>query len=209
MTAKTGNAHEPSIRTANTAIGHPSPEVRRRACVHLAAHPSPRHAAVLLPALQDQRPTVVLEAVRALGAMGTIDDTTPLRQLLSRRSEETRLAAAAALMQLGDSAGAAELERLSYSADPGIRRRVAETMGQIPRPAFCATLVRLLDDRVSVMRAALESLPKVVGRDVSLDAGDTAISTTERIGHWKQWVARQSATRVATPAAAESVVPRR
>jgi len=209
LTAISGNADEPSIRMAYMAIGHPAPEVRRRACAHLAAHPSPRHVAVLLPVLQDQRPAVLLEAVRALGAMGTIDDTTGLRQLLSRRSEETRLATAAALMRLGDSAGAAELERLSYSADPRIRRRVAETMGAIPQPAFSATLVRLLDDRVSVMRAALASLPKVVGRDVSLDAVETPISTSTRIGHWKQWVARQTASRVATPGAVESVPPRR
>ena len=208
LTAVANNADEPSIRTAYAAIGHPSPEVRRRACQHLAAQPSPRHVPVLLPVLQDRRQAVLLEAVRALGAVGKIGDTAPLRQLLSRRNEEIRLAAAAALTRLGDSAGAAELERLSYSADPKIRRRVAETMGKIPRPAFSATLVRLLDDRVSVVRAALESLPKVVGRDVSIEAVDTPISTSERIRHWKQWSARQTATRTATHGTVGGVTPR-
>ncbi len=56
LTAVAAEGSEPAIRLAYTAIGHPAAEVRRRACEHLAAHPSPAHAEVLLPALQDANP---------------------------------------------------------------------------------------------------------------------------------------------------------
>ena len=42
-----GDGSEPAIRLAYAAISHPSPEVRRLACEHLAAHADPEHAAVL------------------------------------------------------------------------------------------------------------------------------------------------------------------
>ena len=53
LTAVADDPSEEAARLAYAAIGHPSPEVRRRACEHLAAHPDPRHAKVLTKSLQD------------------------------------------------------------------------------------------------------------------------------------------------------------
>lgn len=187
FTAVAGDPGEPSIRLACAAIGHRSAEVRRRACQHLAAHADPGHAAVLLPVLKDPSPTVVLAAVGALGAGGRLDDTEPLRQLLATDDEPLRAEVAASLAQLGDPAGPAELERLAYSDDPAIRRRVATAMGELGDVQFVPTLIRLLDDRQGVRRAALDGLPKVVGHEVGDDEDGSPKLRAERISQWKQW----------------------
>jgi len=187
-----GDGSEPAARLAYAAIGHPSPEVRRRACEHLAAHPDPQHAEVLLPCLQDDSQSVVVAAVRALAAGGRIDDTRPLRQLLAGTNEQIRLETARALLRLDDPAGAAELERLTYSADPQIRRQVAAAMGDSADPRFTATLIHMLDDEVSVAKAALASLPKVVGKDISRNDAGPSPTTTERFHRWKRWYTEEA-----------------
>lgn len=191
LTAVAGDASEPSIRLAYAAVSHPSAEVRRRACEHLAAHPHPGHAKMLLPALEDRSHAVVLAAVRALGAAGRLDDTEPLRRLLGTTSERLRLETAVALARLGDPAGKAALERLAYSADPKIRCRVAVAMGGTGDTTFTATLIRLLDDRPAVRRAALESLTKTVGRDASESDDQRPAGTSQRVRRWKQWFERR------------------
>jgi HEAT repeat protein len=60
-------------------------------------------------------------------------------------------------------------------------------MGEMPDPAFAPTLIRLLDDQQAVRRAALQSLPKVVGRDVAAPQGQTADDLSQRIELWKRW----------------------
>lgn len=192
LLAVAGDPSEPSIRLAYAAIGHASPEVRRRACEHLAAHPHPQHAAVLLPALQDASHSVVCAAIRALGATGRLDDTEPLRRLSGSTNEQVQLEAGVALVRLGDACGPAALERLAYSNDPIIQRRAAEAMGEVADPSLTPTLIRLLDGQAGVCRAALESLPKTVGRDVAQDDGPPAENTSERIRRWKQWYERHN-----------------
>ncbi len=64
LTAVAGDASEPAARLACAAMSHPDDEVRRRACQHLAAHPSPAYVSVLLPALQDSSQAVVIGALR-------------------------------------------------------------------------------------------------------------------------------------------------
>jgi hypothetical protein len=192
LLAVAGDPSEPSIRLAYAAISHPAPEVRRRACEHLTAHPHPDHAQVLVPALQDPSHAVVCAAARALGAAGRLDDTAPLRRLLGSPNEQLQLEAAVALVRLGDPVGTEALERMAFSKDPVIQRQAAEAMGVSGDPSLTPTLIRLLDARTSVGRAALESLPKTVGRDVSQDGAQPPESTTEQIRRWKQWYQRQS-----------------
>ena len=200
LIAIAGEAAEPANRLAYAAIGHPSPEVRRRACEHLAAHADPRHAKVLTASLQDSNHSVICAAVRALGAAGRIDDLEPLRRLQRSTNEQIRVETALALVQLGDAGGRVALERLAHGRDPKLRRQVAITMGELGDPAFVATLIDMLDDRLTVSRAALASLPKVVGRDVSGDGSFSSPSTSEKMRRWKQWYERQSTLR---PGAAE------
>ena len=94
-------------------------------------------------------------------------------------------------------------------------------MGELPDAGFVSTLVVLLDDRESVRHAALESLPKVVGRDVSQDgepplspAGTSDLSgaatrpaaflsptpsSDEQVRRWKQWYRREQQRSTAAP----------
>jgi HEAT repeat protein len=191
LTAVADDGSEPSVRLAYAAISHPSAEVRRRACDYLAAHPHPGHTKMLVPTLEDHSEAVARAAVRALGAAGRLDDTEPLRRLLGTTSEYLRLETAVALVRLGDPAGRAALERLAYSTDPKVRCRVAVVMGETAEPTFVPTLIRLLDDRPAVRRAALEGLPKTVGRDVSGSEDRLPASTLERVRRWKQWFDRR------------------
>lgn len=188
LTAVGGTGSEGAVRLAAIALGHPSPEVRRRACEYLEAHPAADHAPLLLPLLQDGHEEVVLAAARALGTVGNVDDLAPLRQRLAARSEQVQLEVAIALTRLGDETGAAALERLSYSGDESVRRRVAVAMGETPNTAYLPVLRGFLDDKKqSVRLAALAALPKVVGHDVPVPPGQPAPHMAERVELWKRW----------------------
>ena len=84
------DASEPASRLACAGMSHPADEVRRRACEHLAAHPRPEHRSVLLPALDDPSQAVVLAAIRALGALGRLDDPRPCERRLAPRTSKWR-----------------------------------------------------------------------------------------------------------------------
>jgi hypothetical protein len=58
-------------------------------------------------------------------------------------------------------------------------------MGQVPSPEYKAALIRLLDDQYSIRLAALESLSKVAGDEISAnpEAGGTV---EDRIARWKR-----------------------
>ncbi|MGA2060311.1 MAG: HEAT repeat domain-containing protein [Thermoguttaceae bacterium] len=193
MQAISDDPSQPAIDLAYTAIGNVSAEVRRRACEHLAAHPDPAHVPVLIPALEDKDHAVICAAARALAATGNMSDTKPLRNLLGSMNEDIQLEAALALTRLGDQSGKPALERLAYSRDPAVRARTAQAMGDFPDTAFTATLIHLLNDTQTVARAALSSLPKVVGEDVAQTPGQAPATSTEQILRWKHWHERQSA----------------
>jgi HEAT repeat protein len=185
---------EEAATLACAALGHPASEVRRGACLHLAAHPDRRHAPLLLPALDDSQPLVVCAALEALGA-GGMDDPTPIKRLLNSPSDEIQLAAATALVQLRDAAGKPALERSAYSNDPLIRARAVRAMGKYPDPEFLPILIRLLSDKADVSRSALTSLPQVAGEDVSQPSGQPPASNAERISRWKRWFEREGSGR--------------
>jgi HEAT repeat protein len=187
MQAVANDPREPSIRLAYAGMSHASGEVRRMACEHLATFRDPLHAAQLLPALEDSQRSVVLTAVKALGRPGMIADVKPLERLLGENDRELRLAAAESLVRLGAPSGVLAMERLAHDADPQTRRDAAAAMGALGDPAFVDVLVGMLDDGLGVQFVALESLPKVVGRDVSQDSANPATNTLERISRWKRW----------------------
>jgi HEAT repeat protein len=194
LMAVASDGSEPADRLAYLAIGHPASEVRRRACEHLAAHPSPSHAKVLLPALEDANPAVAIAAVRALGASGGLEDTGPFRRLLGSPNEAMRVEAATSLAQLGDPSGAAALERLAHSRDPSIRRQAAMAMGRVGDPVFAATLVGLLEDQYAIRLAALESLPKVMGQPGSGLESPPPGGTAEQVEFWRRAILQRGAT---------------
>jgi HEAT repeat protein len=188
-----GHASEPATRMAYVALGHGSPEVRRRGCAHLEAHPDPAHARLLLPVLEDESDQVVVAAVRALAAGGQLDEVAPLTELMRTGNDTLRLEVAVAMVRLGEEPGLAALERLAYSGDPHIRREAAAAMGRLADRRFVPTLVEMLDDYQGVRRTALASLPKVVGRDVAEDTSPQPQNMTERIDRWRQWYSRRQA----------------
>ncbi len=191
LSAVAADRSETAHRIAYAAVGHPAAEVRRRGCMHLAAHPDAKHAPALLPAIEDESDAVVVAALRALAASGHLADTGALDELLRSGNEPLQLEVALALVHLDDPRGVATLERLAYSHDAAVRRRVAETMGELADPIFTPNLIRLLDDRVSVMRAALAALPATAGEDQSLLPDGAPATTTERVRRWKAWFATQ------------------
>jgi len=177
---------------AYAGLGHPSPEVRRLSCEHLGRSPHPRHTPALLGALSDPHVSVVIEAVRALGSPGLLTDSSPLEPLTAAGDVHLRFSAALTLHRNRLPAGTAALERLAHDKETDIRRRAAATMGTTADPVFIPTLVALLDDSLGVRQAAVESLTKLVGTDVSLRPGEPLPSLSDRAAAWKTWHSRSN-----------------
>jgi HEAT repeat protein len=203
LTALADDGREPSLRIGYAGLGHPSPEVRRRACEHLGTHPETQHGPVLSLSLTDPSPQVVLAAVKALGRLPTLNDSRPLEQLLSATDHELRVAAAESLCRLRRPSGVEALTRLASDPDSRVRREAAVAMGEAPDPAFLPLLIRLLDDRPEVRRAALLSLPMVTGQQqptatvvpAAAYQPDTASVESPQIvaKRWKDWYRSQTA----------------
>jgi HEAT repeat protein len=190
------DAREPAMRLTYAALGHPVPDVRRRACVYLAAHPDARHGPLLLASLDDRSPAVVAAAVKAISRLDSLENRVPLERLLNCADHQLRVEAAAALAHVGADSGSAALERLAFDPDPKVRRAAAVAMGEVPDKLFLPDLIRLLDDRPEIRRAALTSLPRVAGDDAArcVSASDSSeksvalsSSATEESQRWKEW----------------------
>jgi hypothetical protein len=108
-------------------------------------------------------------------------------------NEPLRLVAAVALARLGDPLGRDAVQRMAYHADPIVRRQAALVLGELEDMTNVATLVSLLDDRPAVCSAAMESLTKVVGRNMAEVEGQPPANTSEQIRRWKEWFDRQQA----------------
>ncbi len=190
------DAREPAIRLAYGALSHPSPEVRRRACEQLAAHPANAHGPLLLVSLDDPNSVVVEAAVKALGRLDSLPDTGPLERQLANPDHQLRVEAAKTLIHVGADSGIAALERLAFDTDPKVRNRAAIAMGETPDPSFLPDLIHLLDDRPEIRRAALASLPHVAGRECP--AAQASTSTTAHASEaerWKEWFHSQTTIR--------------
>ncbi len=193
FSAIAGDAREPAVQLACAGLSHPAPEVRRRACQQLAAHPDARQGPLLLKSLADADPSVVEAAIRALGRLRSLDDPQPLEAFLASSDHHLRVAAAEALAMLGVISGPAALERLSFDPDPKIRLSAATAMGAAPEASFLPDLIRMLDDRAEIRRAALAALPLAAGQDLPIDATDPAAGTpAARARLWKQWYAKRA-----------------
>lgn len=194
--AKDGSAD--AARLARAGLGHPVPDVRRRACVYLAAHPNVAEAPFLLPLLQDKSAQVASAAIIAIGACGP--DCGPavvkgLESLLGGGDEMLRTEAAAVLASWDVPSGMRALDRAALSEAPSVRQRAAEAMGESADPAFLPYLIRLLDDRQHIRVAALAALSKTLG-DETAGIGDM-LTVTEKVTRWKIWYEKEGGTRTA------------
>ncbi len=181
------DAREPATRMAYAAVGNTSVEVRRKACDYLAAHGDPRHEQVLLPVLEDTDGTVVLAGIRAMGAIGTMQDPRPLVHFLSSPDKHTRLEAAMSLARLHFEQGVAALERMAIDNELEFRLRAAKAMGDLADPAFVPTLVTMLEDRFDVQRVAMISLTRIVGEDAAAEEPGQPLSPDEKVRRWQLW----------------------
>jgi len=191
LDAVAGNSGAQAGALACAGLGHLSPEVRRRACDHLAAHPNERYTKALLASLTERSPSVLAAVVRALGAIGQLDDTSALQPLLMSPHETVQLETARALYRLGDPTGRDALKRLAYSDNVELRQAVAETMGELSERAFAPELIGMLDDRMAVRRAALASLEAIVGEDGPAESGERPGRTNDRVERWRRWAEQQ------------------
>ena len=183
---------EPARRIVHTAASHLSPDIRRRACETMGLHNSAEHSEVLLSLLGDRDAAVVLAAVRAVGRCGPLSDIGPLKQRLASPDNTLRVEAAIALARVGSASGPAALDRLSYDADESVRQRVAAALGELGDHANTPTLIRLLDDRPAVRRAALDALPKIVESAFSAETTTAGSTTPEKLAElWKDWYRQQ------------------
>ena len=187
LDAVAGDGGEPAVRIARMAPGQSSVEVRRRGCEYLAVHPDPGNEPFLLPCTTDADETVAIAALGALAAAGRIDDVAAIKSQLASPREPVQLAAALALVRQHDPSGDQAIARLSYSTDVKLRGQLAQALGDLGDARFTTILIRLLDDsKATVSHAALTSLPRVVGRDVTRADG-AALTTSEQIARWKAW----------------------
>ncbi len=175
-------------RFAAAALGHESPEVRRRACEYFSNYAGEDAVPWLQATLADEASYVAAAAARAMAQCGRPADLTPLAELTARDDRECQLAAAVALTRFGDERGRAALERLAYDPDVKVRIRAARTMGELAEPEFTATLIALLDDELGVRRAALTSLPLVTDRAPKIAADASAQAAAAA---WKRWAVEQ------------------
>jgi HEAT repeat protein len=176
-----------ATRLAYAGMSHPSPEVRRLSCGHLGDCADPRHAAILVGALDDQNSSVVRAAVEALSHVGELADTRPLERLLTTNDKPLRVEVAATLARCGAAAGPPALERLAHDADPKIRRQVVAAMGLLGGPEYTFTLIELLDDELGVRVAALASLTQITKQDFSKESGEQPAGLSDQVARWKRW----------------------
>ncbi len=161
----------------------------------MALHGRPAHVAALAAALTDDNVWVVKGAVRALGNPAMKTDPALLQPLLATQDRTLRLEVATSLARLGAPAGGAALDRLASENEADLRRQAARAMGETRDRQFTATLIRLLDDVLSVRAAALEALPLVVGRDVAAEnnTGRATSDLAHRVAAWKTWWQQEQA----------------
>jgi HEAT repeat protein len=90
---------------------------------------------------------------------------------------------------------AESLARLSTDTDKAVRVRAAQSMGEAGDPAFMPALMGLLDDEPEVQVAAMQSLERIAGSDVTAPADGRSLSTDERARSWQLWYREQQNTR--------------
>ena len=183
-----------ALQLAYVAVANASSEVRRRACEYLQSHADKQHLEVLTPMLEDPNGTVVIAAVRAIGAAG-VGDPQPLLRLLNAPDRQLRLEAAMVLARSKVEAGFAAIERLGRETDLEIRRAATVAMGEIGDPVFLPALMQLIEDRRDIQLAAMTSLARIAGHDVAEDQ-ESPLLPDEKVRRWKQWYGQRSEARI-------------
>ena len=197
------------------SLAHVSPELHRRACMHIFEHGQPEDVPMLLAEIRHPVPSVSRAALQALARLGSIEYAGQVRPLLTHTQPLVVVDAALALDRWGDPAGQNALERLVVSGDRTTKLAVVQGIKRVtrgegrgarnerqetwsmndspltPRPSpltrFVPLLVRLLDESGAIRQEALDALPLAAGHDVVSPQELAYYSTQERVDLWKQW----------------------
>lgn len=86
---------------------------------------------------------------------------------------------------------AERIAQMASDADQSVRIRAAQAMGDLADPAFTPVLMGQLDDQMDVQIAAMASLERIAGRDVTAQPDGRALSTDERARTWQLWYREQ------------------
>lgn len=163
MTLVQDDRREPAVALAGMAMSHDDGEVRRRACQYFMLNPRAENESLLLPALDDLQPAVVIAAARALGELPSLRDAAALSRHLIHPDRQVRVEIARSLAKQRDPAGAAALERLANDSDERVRRKAISAMGELADPIFVPLLMAALNDKTDVRYAALAALEGTQG----------------------------------------------
>ena len=108
---------------------------------------------------------------------------------MTSSQELVRIAAAIAMSRHGDPQGLDELTRLSWHADGRVRRKVVLAMGESGQARFIEHLIRLgwTDRDVTVRRAVLESLDRLVPPETRPAELAKIRTTDQRMTAWQNW----------------------
>jgi HEAT repeat protein len=193
MLSVSTDASPASTRLALSALANATADVRRAGCEYLAALGDPRYTAALVNAVRDSDPAVACAALRALGAVGALDDPRPVVDMLKSDQPIVRQEAALCLFRLRVPQGVAALERWTTSGEPAARLRAAQAMGETGDPRFLPPLMAMLSDTPSVRAEVLVSLAQVAGCDPGMDGqGQNAAEDDDEIARrWQVWYAEQ------------------
>ena len=177
------------LRKSLTAgsLAHASPELHRRACLHLRDYGQYDDIPALLAEINHPTTSVSRAALQALAKVGTIDCAANVHPLLMHAQPLVAVDAALALDRWGDPAGQHALERLAVSGDRTTKMAIVQGVKKNQDRKYVPLLVRLLDESGTIRQEALDALPLAAGRDVIPPQETAYYSTQERIALWKQW----------------------
>ncbi|MCL2118438.1 MAG: HEAT repeat domain-containing protein [Planctomycetaceae bacterium] len=176
------------LRKSLTAgsLAHASPELHRRACLHIGEYGQFDDIPALLAEINHPTTSVSRAALQALAKIGTKECAANVRPLLTHAQPLVVVDAALALDRWGDPEGQNALERLAVSGDRTTKMAIAQGVKKTPDRKYIPLLVRLLDESGAIRQEALDALPLAAGHDIVPPQEMAYYSPQERIALWKQ-----------------------
>ena len=169
------------------SLAHVSPELHRRACLHLQEYGQAEDVPALLAEINHPSTSVSRAALQALAKLGNIEHAANVRPLLTHLQSLVAVDAALALDRWGDPTGANTLERLAVSGDRTTKLAVVQGVKKNLNRKYVPLLIRLLDESGTIRQEALDALPLAAGHDVVPPQEMAYYSVQERVALWKQW----------------------
>jgi len=172
---------------ATISFAHTSPELHRRACLHIKDYGQQDDVAALLTEIHNPTTAVTRAALQALAKIGDANCAANVKPLLTHQQPLVVMDAAFALDQWNEPAGLDTLERLAASGDKTTKLAIAQGIRKTQRKKFVPILIRLLDESGTIRQESLDALPLIVGRDIVPPQELAYYTVQERVELWKKW----------------------